>query len=75
MSISAHEAYNDFLDVPEVARRLKKQRRTVVRLCETGELPAIVHCGEWLVRQVDVDAYRRHLTNERLDELATELNL
>ncbi len=48
---------DDILDAKEVARILRVNPRTIVRLAERGELPAFRVGDLWRFRRIDVEEY------------------
>jgi len=48
---------DDILDAKEVAKILRVNPRTIVRLAERGELPAFRVGDLWRFRRIDVEEY------------------
>lgn len=46
-----------YLTAAEVAKRLRTEPITVVRLCREGKLPATKPAGRWLINEGDLNAH------------------
>jgi excisionase family DNA binding protein len=67
--------HNEFLDVQEVAARLRVNPRTVLRMADRGELPGIKVARRWRFRSSDLDTYLQSYQSSSSEESLLEEEL
>ena len=57
--------HDTLLNVQEVAKQLKLNPRTVIRMAERGDLAAVKVAGRWRFRESDVETYLQFQTEDK----------